>query len=135
MYGKKAGFVDFQADVGTTYSKFEEDVNDGRHEVTSVIDDLFVDDNNLCFCYQLQNVSKTPDEAINDFLINDETASDKVSSYCQESSSDDEDKIDNFPYSKNKIDAFKETPSNPKDLTEDSLVYAICCALRHQKSN
>ena len=58
--------------------------------------------------YQLQNVSKTADEAINDFLINDETVSDEISNYCQKSSSDDEDKIDNFAYSKNKIDSLKK---------------------------
>ena len=57
--------------------------------------------------YQLQNVSKTADEAINDFLINDETVSDEISNYCQESS-DDEDKIDNFVSSKNKIDTLKK---------------------------
>ena len=72
------------------------------------------------FYYQLQNVSKTADEPINDFLINEnETVSDKIYNYCQESSSDYEDKIDNLAYSKNKTDAFKEALFNPKDLTED----------------
>ena len=82
-----AEFINFQADVDTTDSEFEEEVNDDRDEVTSV--------------------SKTADEAINDFLINDETVSDEISNYCQESS-DDEDKIDNFVSSKNKIDTLKK---------------------------
>ena len=87
------------------------------------------------FYYQLQNVSKTADEPINDFLINEnETVSDKIYNYCQESSSDDEDKIDNLAYSKNKTDAFKEALFNPKDLTEDSLFYIICYVLKQQKT-
>ena len=47
--------------------------------------------------------------------------------YCQESSSDDEDRTDNFAYSKKKkVDTFKETLLNHKYPTEDSLFYAIC---------
>ena len=102
-----AEFINFQADVDTTDSEFEEEVNDDRDEVTSGKDDSFVDDNDPLMYYQLQNVSKTADEAINDFLINDETVSDEISNYCQESS-DDEDKIDNFVSSKNKIDTLKK---------------------------
>ena len=102
-----AEFINFQADVDTTDSEFEEEVNDDRDEVTSGKDDSFVDDNDPLMYYQLQNVSKTADEAINDFLINDETGSDEISNYCQESS-DDEDKIDNFVSSKNKIDTLKK---------------------------
>ena len=98
-----AEFINFQADVDTTGSEFEEEVNDDRDEVTSWKDESFVDDNDPLMYYQLQNVSKTADEAINDFLINDETVSDEISNYCQKSSSDDEDKIDNFAYSKNKM--------------------------------
>ena len=48
---------------------------------------------------------------------------------------DDEDKIDNFLYSKNKIEAFKENLFNPKDLAEDLLFYVIFYALRQQKIN
>ena len=102
-----AEFINFQADVDTTDSEFEEEVNDDRDEVTSGKDDSFVDDNDPLMYYQLQNVSKTADEAINDFLINNETVSDEISNYCQESS-DDEDKIDNFVSSKNKIDTLKK---------------------------
>ena len=102
-----AEFINFQADVDTTDSEFEEEVNDDRDEVTSGKDDSFVDANDPLMYYQLQNVSKTADEAINDFLINDETGSDEISNYCQESS-DDEDKIDNFVSSKNKIDTLKK---------------------------
>ena len=102
-----AEFINFQADVDTTDSEFEEEVNDDRDEVTSGKDDSFVDDNDPLMYYQLQNVSKTADEAINDFLINDETGSDEISNYCQESL-DDEDKIDNFVSSKNKIDTLKK---------------------------
>ena len=102
-----AEFINFQADVDTTDSEFEEEVNDDRDEVTSGKDDSFVDDNDPLMYYQLQNVSKTADEAINDFLINDETVSDEISNYCQESS-DDEDKIDNFVSSKSKIDTLKK---------------------------
>ena len=102
-----AEFINFQADVDTTDSEFEEEVNDDRDEVTSGKDDSFVDDNDPLMYYQLQNVSKTADEAINDFLINDETVSDEISNYCQESSND-EDKIDNFVSSKNKIDTLKK---------------------------
>ena len=102
-----AEFINFQADVDTTDSEFEEEVNDDRDEVTSGKDDSFVDDNDPLMYYQLQNVSKTADEAINDFLINDETVSDEISNYCQESA-DDEDKIDNFVSSKNKIDTLKK---------------------------
>ena len=102
-----AEFINFQADVDTTDSEFEEEVNDDRDEVTSGKDDSFVDDNDPLMYYQLQNVSKTADEAINDFLINDETVSDEISNYCQESS-DDEDKIANFVSSKNKIDTLKK---------------------------
>ena len=102
-----AEFINFQADVDTTDSEFEEEVHDDRDEVTSGKDDSFVDDNDPLMYYQLQNVSKTADEAINDFLINDETVSDEISNYCQESS-DDEDKIDNFVSSKNKIDTLKK---------------------------
>ena len=47
--GKIAEFIDFQADVDTTDSEFEKKVNDDRDEVTSLIDDLFVDDNNTLF--------------------------------------------------------------------------------------
>ena len=55
-----AEFNYFQADVDTTNTKFEEEVNDDRDEVNSLIDDLFMNDNvddNPCFCYQIQNVS------------------------------------------------------------------------------
>ena len=94
-----------------------------------------LDDKSPLFYYQLQNVSKTADEPINDFLINEnETVSDKIYNYCQESSSDDEDKIDNLAYSKNKTDAFKEALFNPKDLTEDSLFYIICYVLKQRKT-
>ena len=51
--------------------------------------------------------------------------------YCQESSSDDEDRTDNFAYSKKKkVDTFKETLLNHKYPTEDSLFYAICYTSR-----
>ena len=133
--GKIAEFIDFQADVDTTDSEFEKKVNDDRDEVTSLIDDLFVDDNNTLFYYHLESVSKTADETINDFLINDnETVSDEISNYCQESSSGDEDKIENFAYSKNKIDPFKNALFSVKDAAGDSLFYAICYALRQQKT-
>ena len=55
-----AEFNYFQADVDTTNTKFEEEVNDDRDEVNSLIDDLFMNDNvddNPCFYYQIQNVS------------------------------------------------------------------------------
>ena len=79
-----AEFIDLQADVNTTNSEFEEEVNYEKDEISSLIDDLFVDDNDQCFYYQLQNEIKTADEAINDFLINDETVSDEIPNYCQE---------------------------------------------------
>ena len=55
-----AEFNYFQADVDTTNTKFEEEVNDDRDAVNSLIDDLFMNDNvdgNPCFYYQIQNVS------------------------------------------------------------------------------
>ena len=55
-----AEFNYFQADVDTTNTKFEEEVNDDRDEVNSLIDDLFMNDNvddNPCFYYHIQNVS------------------------------------------------------------------------------
>ena len=94
-----------------------------------------MDDKNTLIYYQLQDVSKTADEPINDFLMNEnEAVSDKISNYCQESSSDDEDKIKNFAYSKNKTDAFKEALFILKEPTEDSLFYIICYALKQQKA-
>ena len=59
-----AEFIDLQADVNTTNSEFEEEVNYEKDEISSLIDDLFVDDNDHCFYYQLQNEIKTADEAI-----------------------------------------------------------------------
>ena len=44
-----AEFIDFQADVDTTDSEIEEEVNNDRDEVTSLIDDFFEDDNNPLF--------------------------------------------------------------------------------------
>ena len=54
--------------------------------------------------------------------------------YCQESSSDDENRTDSFAYSKKKVDTFKETLLNHKNPTEDSLFYAICYTSRQQKN-
>ena len=48
---------------------------------------------------------------------------------------DDENKIDNFVYSENKTEAFKENLFNPKDLAEDLLFYTIFYALRQRKVN
>ena len=60
------------------------------------------------FYYQLHNVSRDAEEAISDFLnYENETVSGKISNYCQESSSDEEDRTDDFVYSKNKVDAIK----------------------------
>ena len=59
----------------------------------------------------------------------------KCHKYCKSSSSDDEeDKTDDFFYSKNKVDTFRQTTINPKDTTENSLLYAICYALRFHSS-
>ena len=79
-----AEFIDLQADINTTNSEFEEEVNYEKDKVSSLIDDFLVDDNDQCFYYQLQNEIKTADEAINDCLINDETVSDEITNYCQE---------------------------------------------------
>ena len=78
----------------------EDEVNDDRGEVTSLIDDSFEDDNNPLFNYQLRNVSRNTDEAISDFLNRkNEMVNDEVSNYCQVSSTDDEeDKTDDFTY-------------------------------------
>lgn len=78
----------------------EDEVNDDRGEVTSLIDDSFEDDNNPLFNYQLRNVSRNTDEAISDFLNHkNEMVNDEVSNYCQVSSTDDEeDKTDDFTY-------------------------------------
>ena len=53
------------------------------------------------FCYQLQNVSKNSDEAINDFLSqeNESFNTGERLDYFQESS-EDEDKVDDSNYSK-----------------------------------
>ena len=52
-------FIYFQADVDTT---------DGDSEDEYVNDDTFEAHNDPLFYYQLQNVSKNSDGAINDFL-------------------------------------------------------------------
>ena len=44
-----AEFIDLQADVNATNSEFEEEVNYEKDEISSLIDDLFVDDNDQCF--------------------------------------------------------------------------------------
>ena len=111
-----AEFINFQADVDTTDSEFEEEVNDDRDEVTSGKDDSFVDDNDPLMYYQLQNVSKTADEAINDFLINDKTVGDKISNYCQESSSDDEDYLLMAVSDKNICDKWFDLLLFPRNL-------------------
>lgn len=53
------------------------------------------------FCYQLQNVSENSDEAINDFLSqeNESFNTGERLDYFQESS-EDEDKVDDSNYSK-----------------------------------
>ena len=116
-----AEFTDFQAVVDTTDSEIEEDLNNDRDDVTSLIDDSFEDDSNPLFYYRLHNVSRDTEEAISAFLNHEnETVSREISNYYQESSSDKEDRTDGFVYSKNKVDAFKETLLNPKNPTEDS---------------
>ena len=104
-----AEFIDFQADVDTTDSEIEEEVNNDRDEVTSLIDDFFEDDNNPLFYYQLHNVGRDTEEAISDFLNHEnETVSGEIPNYYQESSSDEEDRTDDFVYSKNKVMLLKK---------------------------
>ena len=61
------------------------------------------------FYYQLHNVGRDTEEAISDFLNHEnETVSGEIPNYYQESSSDEEDRTDDFVYSKNKVMLLKK---------------------------
>ena len=108
-------------------------MKDDIDEVISLIDDSFEADSDSLLYYRLHNVSKGPEEAVNDFLNQENkslSAFGETSNYCQECSSEsDEEKTDDLPYSKSKIDSFKETLLNLEALIGHSLFYAICYAL------
>lgn len=96
-------FKYFQADVDTIDSEIEDEVNNGRDELTSLTDYSFEGDNDPLFYYQLHNISRNVDEVITNFLSYDnETTSTEISNYCQKSFSDDDDdddeKTDNLLY-------------------------------------
>ena len=119
-------FIYFQADVDTT---------DGDSEDEYVNDDTFEAHNDPLFYYQLQNVSKNSDGAINDFLNqeNESFNNEKIFNYCKESF-EEEDKVDDFNYSKNKIEDFVKTLINQQSNTENSLLYTLCYDVRFQKN-
>lgn len=62
-------FKYFQADVDTIDSEIEDEVNNCRDEVTSLIDYSFEGDNDSLFYYRLHNISRNVDEVITNFLI------------------------------------------------------------------
>lgn len=76
-----ADFIDFEAEVDTTDSKVIE--NDGE-EVKYLIDNSFEIDNDPLFYYKLDNVSKNPDDAIGEFLNEQNKFLDacELSNYC-----------------------------------------------------
>ena len=57
-------FKYFQADVDTIDSGIEDEVNNCRDEVTSLIDYSFEGDNDYLFYYRLHNISRNVDEVI-----------------------------------------------------------------------
>ena len=57
----------------------------------------------------------------------------KIFNYCKESF-EEEDKVDDFNYSKNKIEDFVKTLINQQSNTENSLLYTLCYGVRFQKN-